>query len=353
MSSLIPSITTDFLQRILKDYFKTDIKVLNFVIPNLLDVTHSFCSDLIKISVSYSSEKRNTRELSMFAKVQPEDQEAVAMLSHWNCFENEVDVYAHVLPAIHNLDKEIRVAADAIYVSSTPRPTIFLKDLTVLGFRNPNRIDLPLDHLLLTMEKLAFLHAASVAVYEKDPKMITKFNMAIHADHPITAHMLSSSIVTLKEVCEKTPELQKYVDKISYERIIPKLFSAVKPGKFNVLNHGDAWSNNFMFRYDQQGKVVDMLMVDFQFPVFGGPALDLQYIWVVCTSVKTKRTCTDQILAHYYRKLAKNLLKLKIKSSIPSMVELKEEFNSKAIHGFATILTTLSIFLGKKPPVFR
>lgn len=352
MSSLIPSITTNFLQKILKDYFKTDIKVLEFFIPNSLDVSHSFCSDIIKISVSYSCEKRNIQEISMVAKVQPEDQGAVAMLSPWNCFENEVEVYAHVLPAIHDLGKGIKVAADAIYVSSTPRPTTFLEDLTVLGFRNPNGVDLPLDHLLVTMEKLAFLHAASVAVYEKDSKMITKFNIPMHADNPILKGMLSSSMPTLKEVCQKTPELQKYVEKISCERILPKLFSAVKPGKFNVLNHGDAWSNNFMFRYDEQGKVVDMRMVDFQFPVFGGPALDLQYIWVICTSVEIKKTCTDQILAHYYRELANNLIKLKIKSNIPSMEEMKEEFNSKAVHGFATILTTLSIFLSKKPPGF-
>ena len=34
--------------------------------------------------------------------------------------------------------------------------------------------------------------------------------------------------------------------------------------RFNVLNHGDMWSNNMMFHYNDSGRAESCLLVDYQ-----------------------------------------------------------------------------------------
>ena len=55
------------------------------------------------------------------------------------------------------------------------------------------------------------------------------------------------------------------------------------PGVRNVVCHGDAWANNFMFRHDDAGRSVEVSMVDYQLARYTPPPSDLVIMMFFCT----------------------------------------------------------------------
>lgn len=58
-----------------------------------------------------------------------------------------------------------------------------------------------------------------------------------------------------QKIFEKLKNLRKIGGKIAKESYISNAED------FNVLMHGDCWSNNFMYNYDYSGKVKDVRIV--------------------------------------------------------------------------------------------
>lgn len=107
-------------------------------------------------------------------------------------------------------------------------------------------------------------------------------------------------------------------------KIVDGMFemSKVDPSDFNVLNHGDFWSNNIMFSYDSNGRVKETLLVDFQMAKYGTVAQDLYYFLLSSTKYEDKLTKFDQYIQFYHEKLVENLKLLKYTKVIPSLREI-------------------------------
>lgn len=96
----------------------------------------------------------------------------------------------------------------------------------------------------------------------------------------------------------------------------------VDHNEFNVLNHGDCWSNNIMFQYDSFGKINETYLVDFQMPKYGTPAQDLFYFLVSSAKLEIKIKEFDYFIKFYHDNLTENLRLLKYPKKLPSLKDI-------------------------------
>jgi hypothetical protein len=114
---------------------------------------------------------------------------------------------------------------------------------------------------------------------------------------------------------------------------------------FNVLNHGDLWVNNTMFRYNEHDEPVDVMLVDYALGYFGSPAIDLSYFFCTSTMEQLKERDFDQLLQHYHEELVLSLQKLDYKKRIPTLTDLQVELLKKGMVGVIYSMFLVALLL--------
>lgn len=63
-----------------------------------------------------------------------------------------------------------------------------------------------------------------------------------------------------------------------------------------TLCHGDFWSNNILFSYDDNEEVKDLIIIDYQLVNFGHPAYDLVYFMYLNTDLEFRDAHLKDVL---------------------------------------------------------
>lgn len=95
--------------------------------------------------------------------------------------------------------------------------------------------------------------------------------------------------------------------------------------------------NNCLWKYDDSGNVIDVLVVDFQEGFFGSPGIDLNHF--IFTSCQTQ-IVMDKIpdLVQLYQKILSETMQRLGLNPIPTVEEIQEEMKNKNDHGKVSLL---------------
>jgi hypothetical protein len=92
-----------------------------------------------------------------------------------------------------------------------------------------------------------------------------------------------------------------------------------------VLNHGDVWTNNMMFKLDTK----EVLLIDYQLSFWGSPAYDILAFLAASVHDDVKVKHFDDLVDFYYQEFTETLRKLEYPEHIPTFEEFKEDLMEK------------------------
>ncbi|KAH8382990.1 hypothetical protein KR009_006154 [Drosophila setifemur] len=347
-------LTEEYVEEKLRGYFKNDsLNVQRLKVEPAVPKGENYASVMTRVYADYTTKDSKVKNTMTFlVKTTFADKDPGAfLLSQYGVYTREMDMYEDILPHLSDLvKKELgdsrKMFAGTVHVDRE-LDSIFFEDLSLEQCKVACRIKkLDLEHTCLLLEKLASFHAAGAALAKRNPGIFEKnydrcfFNKHTRGYEPIMRNFLQALSLSL----EYNEDLrEKYQAKI--DRLVDNVMDygersvTPDPGDFVTLCHGDLWTTNMMFQYDDSGHPSNAIFIDFQFSVWNSPAIDLYYFFFTSVQENLCLQKQSELVQFYYYKLVEALKKLKYSGRIPSLFEFQQQIRSKAFYAvFSSLL---------------
>ena len=131
-------------------------------------------------------------------------------------------------------------------------------------------------------------------------------------------------------------------------KIFDIMSEIVKPKEpWSVINHGDCWNNNILFKYKESGSVEKMCLLDLQVSRYTSPAIDILHFLYSSTQADMRWEHFDELLQDYHTTLCETVRRLlennqeATQDDLISFKQLKEEVDKHIIYGFLNAIWLL------------
>uniref|UniRef100_A0A182KFL6 CHK domain-containing protein n=1 Tax=Anopheles christyi TaxID=43041 RepID=A0A182KFL6_9DIPT len=345
-----------------------DVRILECSITRATANGDNYMSDVFRIAVRYFDRETDTNSsepctISLVVKSLPNTGQRGPMIAELLAYEKEAVMFQDVVPALSLLTNGTFFAARCFYASDLPERLLVFEDLKALGYLSVNRqAGLDFEHCALVMRKIGQFHAASMRFAEQKMDLLQRqfhFNM-FNPDCGEASEQLSSifekGLEALIAVTQNQWDAfdQTIVEKL--EKLHPVYVDRLREcleqdceadGGYRVLNHGDLWSNNMLFRYDpvEPSAVQDVVFVDLQISFYSSPGVDLNYVLANCPNYET-RSRLDELVELYYGSFRDTLEQLQYTTRpIPSLEDVRREIKRMEFFALVSVVSVLPIVL--------
>nr|XP_034178779.1 uncharacterized protein LOC117603566 [Osmia lignaria]XP_034178780.1 uncharacterized protein LOC117603566 [Osmia lignaria] len=356
---VLPWLNIDYTQRIMRlAEDDNTLQVTNIFTKAATDKGDNYSSDIRRVTVEFTRNKGNkmvTEKKSMILKLEsPTEGARRVLIKKTEIFDTEISALTDAVKKMNQLlGPEERFCAKVYDVRLESPLCLILEDLSVFGFRMADRyLGFDTDHALMALRRMATFHAASVALCEKEPKYKERYRRGYFGmEYPKEMQIfLTGTLKAMADEVETWPEFGKpYADKLrafapnSYRK--GSEITAWRDNEFNVINHGDCWVNNMLFRYDDNGKPIQHIFVDFQLCVYSSPAIDLHYFAATSLSEELYKHRRGFLLEEYLKTLTSVMKELGCKTSPPTMDELQRILKEHETYEFLSAVIVLPVIL--------
>ncbi|XP_068227553.1 uncharacterized protein [Palaemon carinicauda] len=275
-------------------------------------------------------------------------------------FIKEVGFYEHIAPL---LNAELRsVGKEALHIPKfycsildEEFGLMFIEDLHPRGFKmNDKLVGMDLSHTTLVFEELARLHAASTLLQGKKSlqELTDEFEFLKFDFHKYPGpskenfkKSFESCFPTVNEILRRKGGYEKAQEWLcsnesALEDILERNLVLEEP--FAVICHGDCWNNNMLFRYNDKGIPVEVMMIDLQVSRAASLATDLRYLTGLNLHPEVMKPSNLNDLLASYHKSFNAVMKCDGRSVPFSLQQLKEEYKKRYEWGLFFLMLPFS-----------
>ncbi|KAJ6649395.1 hypothetical protein Bhyg_04629 [Pseudolycoriella hygida] len=355
-TEIFPSyISKELLEKSLKNGFKTtNIDINDYELSMGSTTGDNYCSDIYRAKINYTKDGKPNNSISLIIKAMPFSEARSPTLETLEVFDKEVQMYTVTIPKISEILEGEYLCAKCFYAVKEPVQLIVFEDLTALGYEMADRESgIDESHCRVVLSKLGRFHAASIVLAEMDETEMDKFYFGFFkpgaAGSDVIKAIFEKGLISCVDEVKTWEGFESIAKKMNNfcDNFIEKLADHCKnsPATVKVLNHGDLWVNNFLFKYDE-GKPVDVVFVDYQLSFYSSPGVDVNYFLSTSPSNEVRENKDDDLIEIYYDNFSRILKKLSKQQY--SFDTIKKEIQSREFYGFGASIGVTPIVMMEK-----
>ncbi|XP_076032189.1 putative kinase-like protein D1044.1 [Oratosquilla oratoria] len=348
-----PDLYDVFTEDLIKSCLKADkgdqAVLKSFEIKDFTKKGDNYICAVTGVHVDYELEGRDHKAKYVAKLNKPTNHDDTRLMVK-DFFEQEKNFYTDIGPTLSRELKEVgheplRFARapyvhfkDGVYV-------MFMEDLRERGFTMyDRRKGLDDAHIFLVLKELARIHASSTILQKRSKKPILESHpylydgfMQDELPYPTYSIIMAELVGGAALVAEKTGGYDQAVRHIkevfqpNSHAIIRDLLRSQPP--FQVVTHGDCWTNNTLFRYNESGIPEEVALVDFQMSRGSSPMIDITYLFQTSITGDSRRKNMSRYFREYYSTFQKVILDAGFEMDF-TFEEMEKEFDRLKFFGF-------------------
>ncbi|XP_063994412.1 uncharacterized protein LOC135171764 isoform X2 [Diachasmimorpha longicaudata] len=307
------------IQSLLQSTLGNECTVESYTEEKLLPPGENYGSIMASInSIIKKLKHGKCEELQLVAKSAPPIEMQQELKDGSVIFRKEIFMYSTMIPSYRKLEIDNGVGEeDALelspryygsMVSSDSEKSgaydaiILLENLKPKGYYCVDRrFGCDLAHAKLVVKTIARFHALGMATKEKNPDFFEILKR--QAQPPDIANVEVWQVLCQQRIDDITdnPELKEYHE-ASRQALSQSIIDNWKipiPEPWSTITHADLWTNNIMFRNNNEGAPEDIKLVDFQLSMFASPMRDLTFFLTAGLDLDTTDHI-DELIDLYY-----------------------------------------------------